>query len=236
VIRTTSVLVSVLSAMVILAGPAPILGQGVTVDDGEFRISIDGRVVGVETFSIQRSAAGGPERVIAQGVVEIDRGDGPESLRPVLDLRGESLEIFAYMITRTAKETTTVSIKFIPPHFVATTESPAGRREKEIRADPGVIFLEDHVAHQYYFLARAIEAGATRVPAIIPLEGRRVELALSVEAESTILIGGRSLPARRVTLGTGTLMRRVWLDPQGRVLRVEVPAIGYEAVRTAPPS
>jgi len=232
----TLALTSALILAAATSNPASLLGQAVTVDNGEFRVSIGGQVVGVETFQILRSAAGGPEWVIARGVVEVNLGAGLDSLTSYMDVQGESPIVTAYQVVRTAEETTKVRVNLLAPRYLSITESAAGRREKEIRAEAGVLFLEDRVAHQYYFLAQAIAAGMTRVPAIIPLEGRRVDLALTVEPESTLLIGGRALPVRRVILGTGDQERRVWLDLQGRVLRVEVPSIGYQAVRTEPPS
>lgn len=227
---TAAILVTALTV------PAPGSGQNVTVDTGTFRVSIDGRVVGQETFQIRRTVGGNVERIVAQAVVEMELDGAGEKLEPTLVVDGPEQVVWAYQVVQTADQTTKVEVNLRASRLIATTESPAGTREKEFRAEAGVLMLEERVAHQYYFLSRAMEAGADRVAVILPLDGRRVELALSPAEETSLLIGTRNLPARRVVVGSGAQERRIWLDPQGRVLRVEVPATGYEAIRTEPPS
>jgi hypothetical protein len=53
---------------------------------------------------------------------------------------------------------------------------------------------------------------------------------------ATVTIGGRALPARRLTLREpGGARRDILIDAQGRVLQVELPASGIVATRDDPP-
>jgi hypothetical protein len=47
------------------------------------------------------------------------------------------------------------------------------------------------------------------------------------------LLGREQLDVRHVRLEGGERIHEVWLDDQGRVLRVEVPSRGYRAEREA---
>jgi hypothetical protein len=50
--------------------------------------------------------------------------------------------------------------------------------------------------------------------------------------DEQIVVGSTTLAARRVEYTAGEDSRWVWYDALGRVLRVEIPATGYVAVRT----
>ena len=65
---------------------------------------------------------------------------------------------------------------------------------------------------------------------------RQVQATLSGPVSDQISIGGSTVSARRVTVQpAGGDERHVWIDAEGRVLRVEIPARRYVAVRSALP-
>jgi hypothetical protein len=60
-----------------------------------------------------------------------------------------------------------------------------------------------------------------------------VTLAVTSRDDQSLVLGPNSVPSRRVELSSEEGDDRVvWFDRQGRVLRVEVPALGYAAERT----
>jgi hypothetical protein len=71
---------------------------------------------------------------------------------------------------------------------------------------------------------------------VIPRASKQVSAQVTVGGSETVTVGGRSVAARRLTVEpAGEPARNVWVDSQGRVLRVEVPARRYVAERTSMP-
>jgi hypothetical protein len=92
------------------------------------------------------------------------------------------------------------------------------------------------VAHHYYFIAQRLAAGATRTPIIVPRESRQIQATIESVGEESISAGGQTVRATRLNVTpAGGDLRSVWIDAQGRVLRVEISARNYVAVRTALP-
>jgi hypothetical protein len=99
--------------------------------------------------------------------------------------------------------------------------------------------IEDGVAYQHYFLARRVREGETRIPVIVPREGRQVWVNVETGPEETINIGGQpadAIAARKLILRPAQGDERMlWVDAQDRVLRLEIAARGFVAERNAPP-
>jgi hypothetical protein len=71
---------------------------------------------------------------------------------------------------------------------------------------------------------------------LIPRQGRQVWADVEVAAAEPLSIGGQSVAARRLTVRPAVgAERRIWVDDQGRVLRLEVAANQLVAERTALP-
>jgi hypothetical protein len=93
--------------------------------------------------------------------------------------------------------------------------------------------LEEGVFHHYYLLARRAGGGAT-VAAVVPRRNAQVTLRVSPGGSERVTVGGRELPATRLVVAeSGGPERTVWVDGEGRVLRVA--AQGLVALRDEPP-
>jgi hypothetical protein len=107
---------------------------------------------------------------------------------------------------------------------------------REYLAGEGAVLADEGVAHHYYFMARRAEAGATRIPVIIPRQSRQVSAQVSIGGPEKVTVGGASLDARRMSVTpAGGQERIIWIDAQGRVLRMEIPASGFSATRAEAP-
>jgi hypothetical protein len=119
---------------------------------------------------------------------------------------------------------------------VEWTVPPAGETMREYLVTDGAVILDDGVAHHYYFLAQRAAAGAAAVPIMVPRESRQLQATINLGAEEGVSAGGTTTRARRLTVQpAGGDVRHVWVDGRGRVLRVEIPARNYTAVRTTLP-
>jgi hypothetical protein len=172
--------------------------------------------------------------IVAQGRVVLEQNGGSEvvsnvqvagaGLRPVaydLELRGgDARRIHGSVTGRRASARITAGSETFREYLVTD----------------GAVVLDDGVAHHYYFVAQRAAAGAAAVPIMIPRESRQAQATIAVGGEESVSAGGTTVRARRITVQpAGGDVRTVWIDGQGRVLRVEVPSLNYAAVRTTLP-
>lgn len=214
-----------------LAPPA-LQAQSVVVDEGTFAITLAGKPAGKETFQIRRSGLGTDAVVLAQGHVQLDEPIGNVELGTLLEARLPDGVATGYRLKVTGAETSELSLKLAGGIYVSLIRSNAGEEQREFLARPGTHILEKEVAHQYYFLHEV--AGGARTPIIEPRTRRAFELTASAWTNGELHLGANVVQARRVTFTEGAGgkdARTVWYDRQGRVLKVEIPSLGYVAER-----
>jgi hypothetical protein len=215
---------------------APAAAQTALLDEGTFRILVSGREVGVETFSIRQNAAGAEAVVIAQGRVVIDAAGGGSEVVANVQLAGAGLRPVAYDVELRGGDARRINARVTGSRASARTVSTAGETMREYIVSDGAVLLDDGVAHHYYFIAQRAAAGATSTPIVVPRESRQIQATIESGGSETISAGGQNVQARKlVVTPAGGDPRSVWVDGQGRVLRVEIEARQYVAVRTALP-
>jgi hypothetical protein len=219
----------------LLVIPTTAGAQSVTVDEGVFRITIGGEVVGTESFSIRRTGSGDDVQVIATAEIQIDLADGPTDMRPALHAMGRDMAVYAYQIKVSGATQEEVSVEEGDRRYINRVRTERGERERELRAAPGTLLLDMNVAHQFYFLAPRLTSSPMTLPIIAPREGRQYEMRASEVGMESIQIGGTSIQARHLRLEGDGGTRDIWIDEEGRVLRVEHPDRGYVAVRESAP-
>jgi len=93
--------------------------------------------------------------------------------------------------------------------------------------------VEQWVAHQYHFLGDLDDGEEAWV--IEPRTRRQMALTRTGTEGVTVQVGSSPIAAQRATFRAGDEERTVWFDDQGRVLRLAIPALSYEARRENPP-
>lgn len=209
--------------------------QVVTLDDGTFRITVDGREAGSETFQIRRSGSGDAAQVIATAEIRLEVPEGRLDLRPALQASGADMAVSAYQIKVSGAVQEEITVTLGERRFRTQIRSERGEREREFRAAPGTLLLDSGVAHQYYFLATRIGSEGGTVPVISPRQGTQFDLRVVPVGTESIRIGGAQVEARRFRLEGPDGVRELWTDAEGRVLRVEIPEQGYVATRERAP-
>jgi hypothetical protein len=120
--------------------------------------------------------------------------------------------------------------------FATLARSTRGEAAREYILSPGAIVLEEDGVHQYAMLVRSrrLAPGDTlAIPTLTPIENRQgVARLVLVSAHDTVTIAGsrRDALCWRVLTSMGEA-RTIWADADGRVLRVRIPARGFEAIR-----
>lgn len=203
-------------------------------DQGTFEVSIAGRRVGTEEFSIRQSGASANAEIIAAGRVQLLLPTGSVELAPRLRTSGVQASPVAYEVTVGGTAPKRIVGTVGEGRFSARIVSPSGEQLREYLASSGAVVLDDGVAHHYYFLARRVRNGT--IPIIIPRENRQVMATVTDRGEEAVQIGDRTVNLfHLVVQPQNGDERHVWLDALNRVIRVEIPANDYVAVRTSIP-
>jgi hypothetical protein len=215
---------------------SPATAQTSTLDEGSFRLLVGGEEVGTETFSIRQNGTGEDAVIIARGRVVLDTARSGQELTSSLQLAGGTLRPAAYDVTLEGADARKIAGRVVGGRFSARIVSSAGENMREYLVSDGAILLDEGIAHHYYFIARRVESGSQRVPIVIPRSSKQVAAQVTVGGSETVTVGGRSVAARRLTVEpAGEPPRNIWVDDQGRVLRLEVPARRYVAERSSLP-
>ncbi|HET7458146.1 MAG TPA: hypothetical protein VFJ74_10890 [Gemmatimonadaceae bacterium] len=227
---------TVLSAAILASLPAaPLAAQVATIDEGSFTISRNGAAVGREEFSIRRTPAGeGGAVYVASATVSYDGRRLSPALRA--DAAGSPL---AYQVeVRVGSEVQErLTGQVGRGRFSALTKTPRGESAKEYVVSDGALILDDDVFHQYFFVAHSARAGGATVPVVVPRRNAQLSMRIDERGAESVTVGGRALDARHLVLheGAGGPERDVWVDAQGRVLKVAIASRGVVALRDEPP-
>ncbi|MBI4546006.1 MAG: hypothetical protein HY703_12470 [Gemmatimonadetes bacterium] len=211
--------------------------QTVSLDEGAFRLSVHGKPAGTESFSIRRNGSGALASVIAQGRIVLDTAAAGEEITALLEVAGPALRPSAYQVKLDGAESRRIAGRVVGGRFSAKILSPAGEMMREYLASDGAVLVDEGVAHHYYFLAQRLGDGkAQRVPLLIPRQSRQVMAQVTSRSVGPLDLEGSAVEARHLVIDLPDgVTHHVWVDRAGRVLRLEIPARAYRAVRTTPP-
>lgn len=209
--------------------------QNVVLDQGTFVHSRNGASVGTETFSIRRSGTGDNARVIATAQVRLDLPEGELNLDPALEAAGRGLTVAAYQVKVSGRQREEIAMSLSDSRFVTRIRSDRGEQVREFRATSSTVILDDGVAHQYFFLHARLQGQPGPLQVIVPRRGRHFRTQVEVRGSEEIVLGGQTLQARHLVLQGDGVERHVWMDEDGRVLRVVHGDGSFRAEREAPP-
>ena len=220
-----------LAALYFGAGAPGLSAQGVVVDEGTFAVNIGGIPAGTEGFVIRRPGVGREDALFANGIVALTLPEGRQEMRPLLHATPPDGVAVRYQISATGLDAIEVQVARSGRRYLATIRSDAGAEDREFQAHADTRVLERHVAHHYYFL-RNLRTGRP-VHTLEPRTGTQGLITADEAIQVTIRLGVNQVQSRRVSFTTDTgETRTIWYDRQGRVLRVEVPALRFVAERT----
>lgn len=198
-------------------------------------MTINGREVGTETFSIRQTGTGDDTRVIAAGQIRARLPDGANTMDMLMELTGAGWMPSAYQNKVQGDGTRQIGFELRGTRFESRVTSEIGEQVKEYRAPPGTRILERGVAHHFHFLAPPGDPGPASVPVIVPRDGLQAEAEVNVAGNGDVGIGGELIPARHSRVRAGDMVWEAWHDAEGRVLRVVENSTGYSATRIARP-
>ncbi|HSJ65125.1 MAG TPA: hypothetical protein VK922_14630 [Gemmatimonadaceae bacterium] len=212
----------ILLAAALTAAAATVDSQVTVVDEGRFIITRDGRRIGSEDFVIRRTPGAGGDVLTGTATVAYDERRLAPALRT--DPKGSPL---AYQVEIRVGPEVQESLRgqIGRGRFSARIRTPGGESAKEYIVSDGAVILDDEVFHQYYFLGMSARAGS--VPVVVPRRNVQVSMRVQTGGGSEMVeIGGTRVAARHLEISEpGGTNRHVWLDSQGRVLKVTVDGV-----------
>ncbi len=122
-----------------------------------------------------------------------------------------------------------------PGRFSVLTTTATGRESaREYLLDRGALLLDENVFHQFFFISLARDHAQANV--ISPSVSRQTRFQLEHRGADTVEVAGRLIPSQHFALtGAAGGTREVWVDGQGRILKVLVEERGLVALRDDPP-
>lgn len=202
---------------------------GEELDSGTFDLLLDGEMIGLERFVIQGD--GGEVRAVARTTSTREAGVViPGEARLLLDA---GFQVDRYELKPSSGPLRSVVGIRQANRLRMQTESEQGERVKEFVAPAELAILERGVAHHYYVLLGLLRSGGSggTVSLVVPSEGRQFRATVGDAGEETVPLDGERVTARRYVIEGGGETHLLWASADGRVLRVEVPSLGWVARR-----
>jgi hypothetical protein len=225
--RIAAALLALASALASARGTS---AQTVLIDAGSFRLSVAGREMGRDSFSIRRTGAGEETRILAQGWIDVNS----RKISSMLETNG-AYGLIRYQATVSGSEDARFQATVTGRRMEMAVRSQAGEQTREARAREGAVVLEENVAHHYFFLGALAREGA-RLPVIVPRVDEQADIQVGTITTERLAVGGQEVDAKRVQLTANGIERLIWVDAQGRLLRVEIPSTGFLAERLRAPA
>ena len=211
---------------------SPLAGSAqAVIDQGSFTIFRGDTRVGREEFTIRREGGGGGGTTVAFATVSYDDQRVAPALRTT-----ESGRPVAYQVEVAVGSEVTERLRgeIGMGRFSGRVRTPRGESGKEYVVSDGALVLDDDVFHQYYFVAQGNRTGS--IPVVIPRRNVQVTMRVESQGSERVTIGGTTIESRHLVLHeTDGGARHIWVDAEGRVLKVSLDARGLVAVRDRPP-
>lgn len=221
---------SLLAALAMLFPVGLAAQQSGLVDEGTFMVFQNGAPLGRESFRIVRAPAPGGQVYQARsqsalGANRITTILGTDSTGAPVSYEAE-LSRDGYVLERVRGSGNS-------RRFTVVAQTRTGEGSREYVLANGALLLDNDVVHQFHFIGLAL---AANYDVISPRSTGQSRYSLEARGSETLELGRTRVDARRFALlDAGGAAREIWLDGQGRLLKVALPEKSLVAVRDEPP-
>jgi hypothetical protein len=203
-------------------------------DIGTFEIAIGGKVIGVERFRILPSG----NKIVAKAEIELHSQKGGKTLvlhsLPELVLDSQ-LQPVSYTWAQKGVQNSELRIDFTTVPAKVQYHTVNGKNDyRHFLLPKDVVVLDDNVLNQYEILVdlyNKTSRGQQTFNAFIPQEALPGQVKVVETGIEQVRIGGRSESLRHLVVTTDLAHIELWTDQEGRLQRVSVPAMRFNAVR-----
>lgn len=203
------------------------------LDEGSFTILVHGQRVGREQFSVQQ--VNGSDGVVFELRAESALGDRRSAMRLEADSAGSPVR-YSLEERLGAEQALRLGGQRIRGRFTTLSRSVNGESAREYLLRPGAVVVEDEGLVQNALLVRTAlrEPGEAITRPSITLTANSqgpVHVVLESTADTVTIAGSRRMARRWRVVTAASDVRMVWTDPEGRLLRIFVPARDLDARR-----
>jgi hypothetical protein len=211
-------------ATLLILGASAVAAQGRVIDEGTFLVTRSGAPSQTESFRIRLDNGA----YIATG--QLIAGSRRVSSALTTDTLGTPLD---YKLEVRDNGTVTTTLAAITRSGRLSSRSQLAHGDESMREYPvvigGSLILDDELLHQTFFVTVMKRSGATQV--LQPRSARTASVTVRALGLDGVTVSGRSVTGTRYSLIGAGPTRDFWVDASGRLLQVEVPALGLKAVR-----
>jgi hypothetical protein len=222
------------SLLLALAVSLPSLGaaqSSAVVDEGTFTVTEKGAPLGRESFRIARTPAPGGQVYLVKGQSALGEN------RVSTTLGTDSLGVPVHYVSEHTVRGQLVHRfdgRGRPGRFSVIKRTRSGESAREYQLNSGALLMDEDVFHHFYFVP--IAGGLDHLVIIAPRTAQQGRFRVEARGVENVEIAGRSLPGRRFALiSSSQATRDVWIDENGRLLKVAIPEKGLVALRDDPP-
>jgi len=228
-------IVSLSLGATLLCSPVLVGAQVTTADEGTFTVTRQGTRIGREEFRIMKQPVAGGVEYVARGLGAY--GDRRITAALQTGATGTPLR-YQVDVKNGADVEARLTAQIVHGRLSTQVRTVRGEAASEFAAGDGTIIVDDEIYHQYYFLSLSgrLTGASGEVSVLVPRRNVQGIVHVSRGGVDPVTIGGQSVAATRYVLSApGAPERQVWLDANGRVLKVSVPSQGIVALRDDPP-
>jgi hypothetical protein len=214
------------------AGRAAFAQTSALIDEGTFMVSRNGAALGRESFRIVRAPAPGGQ--VYRATCQSALGDNRVTTSLGTDSVGVPVS-YEFELTQRGVVVQQLRGQGRPGRFMVLVRTKSGESAREYVSSNGSLLIDEDVLHHHFFVPLAA-AQHKALNVIVPNVAQQPHFKIEDVGDDTVDVGGRSIPSRHFTLtGPSGVVRDVWVDARGRLLKVTIPDRGLLALRDDPP-
>ena len=212
-----------------------LLQAGTTVDEGVFAVRVDTLEVARESFRLSngRLSRGDAGWSLAT-TIRYDRARPVIVLAPILEVNSDTMPATLQYDVADPRQPSRILGELGRGRFTVRFVARTMERAREFSLGPRTVVLDDSVFALYVFAAWMASSEAGEVTAILPRSLRRETMQIQDHGLATTTVNHDPARLRHITVSGGAAETvHLWLDPAGRLMKLEIPSRRLSAERLA---
>jgi hypothetical protein len=195
-------------------------------EEGVLVVRSDTQEVARESFTFaQGRLSGGAQGWTLSATARYDRVRPVIVLSPTLEISADSQPVTLQFDIANPREPMRVLGQLGRQRYTVRTVARSVERAREFPVEPPLVVLDDSVFAPYRLVAWHAGPEPARVTAVVPRATRRDVLTVTAAGSESIVVNGRSVTARHVTVSGGpNELVHLWLDDRGSIVRLAIPS------------
>ena len=208
---------------------------GSPLDEGVFVVRVDTQEVARESFRLShgRLSRGETGWTLAT-TIRYDRARPVIVLAPILEVNGDTMPVTLQYDVADPRQPSRILGELGRGRFTVRMVARATERAREFSTGDKAVVLDDSVFALYLFAAWRAAAGPTPLTAIFPRALRRDAVQVQDHGQASTSLNRDPARLRHITVdGGGPETVHLWLDDNGRLMKLEIPSRHLNVERLA---